>query len=183
MITKAARRYNTAFYSVAEDKGILDEVTDDISKSLALINSNKDLDLFFASPIISKSKKLSLVKEIFGSNVSELTMNFINLLVNRGRESLTKGIFEDFLNLRKEKQGIVDVVVKTSIGLDEDEKKKMKEKIDSFTGLKSQLTFEIDKNIIGGFVAKIKDTVLDASIKSQLEKLKDRFKKGDFILN
>ena len=94
-----------------------------------------------------------------------------------------QGIFEDFINLRKEKEGIVDVLVKTSIQLNDDEKLKMKQKIDSYTKLKSDLTFEIDNSIIGGFVAKINDTILDASIKRQLERLKEKFKQGDFILN
>lgn len=183
MITKAARRYTIALYGVAMEKGNLDEVTRDIEKILGLINTNKDLELFFHSPIVSKSKKLSLVKEIFGGNVSQLTMDFMILLITRRREFLLKGIFQDFINLRKEKEGIVDVEVKTSIPLNDEEKLKMKQKIDSFTKLKSNLSFEIDDTIIGGFVAKINDTILDASIKRQLERLKEKFKHGDYILN
>ena len=183
MITKAARRYTIALYGVAMEKENLDEVTRDIEKILGLINTNKDLELFFHSPIVSKSKKLSLVKEIFGGNVSQLTMDFMILLITRRREFLLKGIFQDFINLRKEKEGIVDVEVKTSIPLNDEEKLKMKQKIDSFTKLKSNLSFEIDDTIIGGFVAKINDTILDASIKRQLERLKEKFKHGDYILN
>ena len=183
MITKAARRYTTALYGVSEEKGNLNEVTGDIEKSLQLINSNRDLELFFHSPIVSKSKKLSLTKEVFGGMVSQLTMDFMILLVTRRRESLLKGIFEDFINLKKEKDGIVDVEVKTTVPLNDDEKLKMKQKIDSFTKLKSNLSFEIDESIIGGFVAKINDTILDASIRRQLDRLKEKFKHGDFILN
>jgi F-type H+-transporting ATPase subunit delta len=183
MITKAARRYNIALYGVAEEKGNLADVTRDIEMILGLINTNKDLELFFHSPIVSKSKKLSLVKEIFGGKVSQLTMDFMILLITRRREFLLKGIFQDFINLRKEKEGIVDVEVRTSIPLNDDEKLKMKQKIDSFTKLKSNLSFEIDDTIIGGFVAKINDTILDASIRRQLERLKEKFKRGDYILN
>jgi len=183
MITKAARRYTTALYGVSEEKGNTSEVATDIEKILALINSNKDLELFFHSPIVSKNKKLSLINEIFGGNVSKLTMDFMVLLITRRREALLKGIFQDFINLKKEKDGIVDVEVKTSVPLNDDEKSKMKQKIDSFTKLKSNLSYEIDSSIIGGFVAKINDTILDASIKRQLERLKDRFKQGDYILN
>ncbi|MBK8553567.1 MAG: ATP synthase F1 subunit delta [Ignavibacteria bacterium] len=183
MITKAARRYTIALYGVAEEKGTLNDVTDDITKILGIINSNRDLELFFRSPIVSKSKKLSLIKEIFEGNVLPLTMDFMVLLIHRRREALMQGIFEDFINLKKEKEGIVDVLVKTSIPLNDEEKAKMKQKIDSYTKLKSDLTFEIDNSIIGGFVAKINDTILDASIKRQLERLKQKFKQGDFILN
>lgn len=94
-----------------------------------------------------------------------------------------QGLFEDFINLRKEKEGIVDVLVKTSVPLNDEEKKNMNQKIDSYTKLKGNMTYEIDKSIIGGFVAKINDTILDASIKRQLQRLKDKFKEGDFSLN
>lgn len=183
MNSKAARRYSIALYDAASEKGQLDALTNDFVKSLELINTNKDLELFFESPVVSRMKKTAVVKDIFGGKVSDLTMTFLNLLISRGRESLTKDIFEDFINLKKEKEGIVDVTVKTSVGLSDDEKKNMKEKIESFTKKKSNMNFEIDKDIIGGFVAKINDTVLDASLKRQLEKLKVKFREGDFVLN
>ncbi|MEZ4823300.1 MAG: ATP synthase F1 subunit delta [Ignavibacteria bacterium] len=103
MITKAARRYTTALYDVAEEQNKLNEVTTDIEKILGLINSNRDLELFFKSPIVSKSKKLALINEIFSGNISSLTLDFMILLINRRREFLMQGLFEDFLNLRKEK--------------------------------------------------------------------------------
>jgi F-type H+-transporting ATPase subunit delta len=183
MITKAARRYTTALYDVAQEQDKLNNVTTDIENILGLINSNRDLELFFKSPIVIKSKKLSLINEIFSGKISVLTMDFMILLISRRREFLMEGIFEDFLNLRKEKEGIVDVLVKTSVPLNEEEKQKMKQKIDSYTKLKGNMSYEIDKSIIGGFVAKINDTILDASIKRQLQRLKDKFKEGDFSLN
>ena len=107
----------------------------------------------------------------------------MNLLLEKRRGDLTLEIFRDFIKLNKEKEGIVDVNVKTTIELSDSEKTAMKAKIDSYTKRNSILNFEIDKSIIGGFVAKIDDTILDASIKRQLELLKEKFKKGDFVLN
>lgn len=183
MQSKASRRYSLALYGVAEDKDNMSEIAADINFVLDLINSNHDLELFFASPVVPKNKKLEIIKNIFTGKVSEVLISFMNLLAQRGRSNLTKEIFNDFIKLKKERGGIVDVHIKTSVTLNEDEKANMKKKIDSYTNLKSDLHFEIDKTIIGGFVAKIDDTILDASIKRQLELLKDKFKKGDYILN
>jgi len=183
MNSKAARRYTLALYGLAEEKGKLDEITKDINYVLSVIDSHKDLELFFASPIVNKNKKLIAVKEIFQNKISELTMNFLNLLIMRRREKLVPDICRDFINLRNEREGIVNVQVKTSVDLSEDEKLKMRLRIEAYSKLKSNLRFEIDKSIIGGFVAKIGDTVLDASIKRQLETLRDKFKSGGFELN
>ena len=77
----------------------------------------------------------------------------------------------------------MNVSVKSAVALSEEEKKSLGNKIDSYTGKKSDMTYEVDKSIIGGFVANINDTILDASIKRQLEMLRDKFRSGDFSLN
>lgn len=183
MISKAARRYSSALYSIAEENGNTEVIAKDIENTLDMINNTRELEMFFVSPVISKSKKLTAVKDIFGGKVSDLVMNFLNIIIERRREALVKDIFIDFLNLKKEKQGIVDVMVKTSVALNEQEKENMKNSIEAFTKLKSDIKFGLDNSIIGGFVATINDTVLDASIKRQLENLRERFRSGDHNLN
>ncbi|HMS66290.1 MAG TPA: ATP synthase F1 subunit delta [Ignavibacteria bacterium] len=183
MQSKASRRYSLALYDTAKEKGQLKEVTKDINFAIDLITSNRDLEMFFSSPVIPKQKKLDVVKNIFGGKVSDLCLDFMNLLFEKRRGDLTLEVFKDFIRLNKDREGIVDVFIKTSIELSDAEKANMKAKIDSYTKRNSILNFEIDKSIIGGFVAKIDDTILDASIKRQLEMLKNKFIKGDFVLN
>ncbi|MEO8446831.1 MAG: ATP synthase F1 subunit delta, partial [bacterium] len=110
MLSKAARRYSIALYEVAESQGNIEQVSKDISDILGLINSNSNFALFLSSPVINRIKKTEIVKEIFEGKVAELTMSFMVLLLSRGREKLTRDVFFDFLNLKKEKNGIVDVL-------------------------------------------------------------------------
>lgn len=181
MTSKASRRYSQALYGLAEEKGMLDRVSGDITNCLNMIKSSRALALFFHSPAIPKSKKLIAANEIFKGKISDLTLNFIKLLIQRGRAELTNGIFEDFISLKKEKDGILDVKITTSIDLSSDEKSAMKKKIDEYTKKNGILDFEKDKNIIGGFVARIGDTILDGSIKRQLELLREKFKQGEML--
>jgi F-type H+-transporting ATPase subunit delta len=183
MISKAARRYSNALYSIAEEKSRVSELAKDFTYVLDLIRSNRELELFFQSPVINNAKKVAAVKEIFGNKTGDMTMNFLYLLIKRGRESLTKDIMTDFLNLKKEKEGILDVSVKSAITLSDDEKKSLSQKIDEYTGKKSDMKYEVDKSIVGGFIANINDTILDASIRRQLEILRDKFRSGDYSLN
>lgn len=181
MTTKASRRYSLALYGLAEEKGVLNQVSGDVENCISLIKSNRNLELFFHSPVIPKAKKMTVVTEIFKGNVSVMTLNFIQLLIERGRGELTLGIFEDFVNLKKERDGILDVKIKTAIDLNSEEREAMKKKIDEYTRKNGLLEFEKDKAIIGGFVAKIGDTILDGSIKRQLELLKEKFRQGEFL--
>jgi F-type H+-transporting ATPase subunit delta len=183
MISKAARRYSIALYSLAQERLVVNELANDFTYCLELIHANRDLELFFHNPSINKRKKFIVIKEIFEGKVGALALNFLNLLVTRGRESLTKDIMIDFLNLKKEKDGIIDVKVTTSFEMNEEEKSALSRKIESRTGKKSDTKYHIDKSLIGGFVAKIGDTVLDASVKRQLELLREQFRSGDYSLN
>ncbi len=180
---KILRRYTLALYGVAEDTKKLDEVKKDADFIIGMLNESRDLLLFFSSPIINKLKKKKIAKMILGDSVSEVSMKFIDLLIERKRDNLMKFIFEDYLALRNERLGIMNVKIKTAVELSAKEKENMQKKIDELINLKSNPTFEIDKDIIGGFQISYKDTILDASIKSQLEKLHKLYKSGDAELN
>ncbi len=183
MISKAARRYSLALYSLAEEKSSIEQVVNDFSSINSLLSGNRELQLFFHSPAVSRQKKLNIVKEIFEGNLNQLSYNFLRLLVTRGRESLTGDIVEDFLNLRKEKAGIINVSVSSAIELSDEDKAMLTKKIDGYTGKKSEFKYKTDPLLIGGFVAKIGDTVLDASVRRQLDLLKEKFRSGEYRAN
>ena len=183
MLERISRRYSTALYEEAKQKGELDKVSGDVDGVIDVITSSRDLELFFKSPIIDQKKKEAIVKEIFEGKVAKLTMNFMLLLIQRHRDAHILEILHDYQQLKNEKDGIVSVDVTSAVELTDDEKKQMKEKIDSYTKLNSKLSFKVDPNLIGGFIVKIKDVILDASIRRQLEILRKRFKEGDIALN
>jgi F-type H+-transporting ATPase subunit delta len=180
---KILRRYTLALYGVAEDTKKLDEVKKDADFIIGMLNSSRELTLFFNSPLINKLKKKKIAKMILGDSISEVSMKFIDLLIERKRDNLLKFIYEDYLALRNERLGIMNVKVKTAVELDSKQKEEMQKKIDNLINLKSNPEFEVDKDIIGGFQISYKDTILDASIKSQLDKLKKLYKSGDAELN
>lgn len=183
MNSKIARRYSLALYEEAEIRSILDDVAVDALTVISLIDSSRELELFFKSPIIDKDKKQSIVTEIFEGKINKLSLHMLLLLITRKREPETKNVFEDFLDLKNEKDGILKADVTTAIELNDEEKKNIKTKIDNYSKLNSQPTFRVDDSLVGGFKIKINDTILDASITRQLELLSKKFKEGDISLN
>jgi F-type H+-transporting ATPase subunit delta len=183
MFQKIARRYSNALYGDALATKKLDKISSDAAVILDAVNNSRELELFFKSQIIDKTKKEEIVRAIFGNKVDSLSVNFLLLLIERGREEYVKEILEDYQNLENQKNGIVKVEITTAVELSKEEKESLKEKIDGYTGLKSTAIYKLDRNLIGGFVVKITDVILDASIKRQLELLKKKFKEGELILN
>ncbi len=183
MFSKISRRYSIALYKAANSLKKINEVAQDSTNILKLLNSSNKLSLFFASPIIRKDKKIIIVKDLFEGKISEITFNFIKLLIIRNRENIIYYVLNDFLELKNEKEGIIDVMIKTAVELNKSEETKFKEKIDDYTKLKCIPSYQIDKDLLGGFTVQIKDTILDASIQRQLQVLKNKFKETETIVN
>ena len=107
----------------------------------------------------------------------------MKFIVDKHREEFLGNIIEKFLELRDAQLGIINVDVKTAFEFSEDQKLKLKNKLEKIFDKQVRLKFSIDKEIIGGFVAKINDTIYNASTKHQLEQLKKEFFKSSIQLN
>ena len=110
-------------------------------------------------------------------------MDFLKFIVEKNREDLLESIASKFLDFRDKKLGIINVKVISAVPMTEAQKKKLKENYEKLLAKKVRFEFTIDPTVIGGFVAKVGDTVYDASLKNQLEILKKRFLKGGASLN
>ena len=85
---RAAKRYAEAIISGAEEKNVLTRVIADMELVERMIRESHDLVMFLNSPVVKKDKKRSVLTEVFGGNIHELTMSFVLLLVERKRENI-----------------------------------------------------------------------------------------------
>lgn len=180
---KIARRYSTSIFEIALEQKKTDEVRKDFLLLKKTIESSKDLRLFLNSPVIISEKKLGIFKEIFKGNISDLTISFLNLVFGKRRESLLYDITLDFMELFNEKSGIIEAKIKTAVELNDAAKKNISDKLTQYTGKKIEASYSVDHEIKGGFIAQIEDTIIDASIRRQLELLHENFMKGNFRAN
>jgi len=180
---KIARRYTLALYDIALEHNALDNLKDDFAGIKKTIESSGELKIFLATPIINSVKKEKTLDALFAGSMSDITVKFIALLCRKGREMFLYDISSDFLDLLNEKRGIVIAKVKTAIGITDTEKKSLTEKLENYLGKKIEAEYLVDPEIKGGFVAQVADTIIDASIKRQLELLYEQFKQGSFKSN
>jgi F-type H+-transporting ATPase subunit delta len=108
-------------------------------------------------------------------------IDFIKLLILKNREGMLVSILKEFLLLKDSKEGILNVEITSAVKLDDEIIKKFKTKFDDYTKMNCRAVLEIDKSLIGGFTVQFKDTIVDASIKRQLEMLKTRFKEQNIL--
>ena len=177
---KAARRYTTALFQIAEETKITDKIKQDFLEIMRTIEDSTDMKLFLSTPIINAEKKSRVISAIFKDKINDLTIKFLQILCKKNRESILYDICVDFADLLNEERGIVEAKIKTAVEITGQNKKNLTAKLKSYTGKEVNASFSVDPSIKGGFIAKIQDTIIDASIKRQLELLREKFMEGSF---
>jgi F-type H+-transporting ATPase subunit delta len=177
---KAARRYTTALFEIAESQKQVDIVKKDCEDIKKTVDGSRGLKLFIESPIIKPDKKLSVIRDMFSGKVSELTLSFLLLLCEKGRINILYDIMGNMLKLINDRRGIVEAVIITAVEITDIEKKSISEKLQKYSGKEISPHYKIDRSIKGGFIAQIDDKIIDASILRQLELLRKKFVMGNF---
>ena len=176
-------RYATSLLETALEKTNLEVITEDMKLLVQTLEQSKQLQLMLESPVVRPELKLNILKEIFDKKLSKDTTDFIQFVISKKRENLLGAIGKRFLELRDEHLGIANVFVTAASDFSDDQKIVLQRKLEKILNKKVQFNFKTDKNLVGGFIAKVNDTLYDASIKHQLELLKKQFLTGDISLN
>ncbi len=180
---KISRRYATSLLESALEKNNLDSISIDVELIAAALRESPQLLRVISSPVVKPHVKLAILDEIFKTKVSSDTIKFVHFLVEKNRENLLADIIELFNGLKDEKLGIVNVDVKSSVPFSAKQTEDLKDKLEKYLNKKVRFNFRTDERMLGGFVVKIGDTVIDASMTHQLELLKRQFLKGSASLN
>jgi F-type H+-transporting ATPase subunit delta len=172
---RVANRYAEALLATAEELHILKKVSDDLTVIQRIIKESREFQLFLKSPVIKKEKKQVVFNATFGSTVQPLTIQFLSLLIEKEREDVLPSIIDAFFRLQDDILGIVHVRVKTAAELSQQQTMQLKQRFEAYSKKTVLIDQSLDKQLIGGFIARIGDTVFDGSVKQQLELLRKRF--------
>jgi ATP synthase F1 delta subunit len=167
----AARVYAEALFAAGEDKGKINELQDQLGRFADAVDADRELQVFLFSPYLSsQDKKEGLARAVTGAEPE--FANFLELLVEKGRMPEIFRIRREFDELWKKANRRLDVTVTSAIELDPSVVGKIGEEVERQTGEKVELSSEVDDGILGGIVLRVGNMVLDASIRTRLEKLR-----------
>lgn len=175
---RVARRYAMALMAAAEQQKNIDATAKDLERIGQILRDSKELRLLVASPVVSPAKKRAVFNELLATRVGNETLRFINLLISKSREAVLPDLIGQFNELHDEKLGVVNVSVRTAVELNYVQEKDLKAQLERMTGKKVRLQAMIDKTIKGGLVIRIADTVLDASVSHQLDRMREALVAG-----
>ena len=167
----AARVYAEALFEVGRDKGKLDALQQQLGQFADAVDRDRDLQVFFFSPYLSSAEKVEGIRRAISGAEPEL-VNFLELLVDKQRMTDIFRIRRELDELWKQENRRIDVTVTSAVELDPAVVEKIGQEVERQTGEKVDLSSEVNGDILGGLVLRVGNMVLDASIRSRLEKLR-----------
>ena len=171
--TKVAARYATALLELAIEQNKVEQIAADLKYLLEANDETRDFQLLLDSPIVKSDKKIAIFAELFGQ-FEDLTMSFVKLITNNGRERYLPGIAEAFDVQVKEYKGIVPVTLISAVPMEDSTRSTILEKVEKSVKGQLEVTELIDESLIGGFIVRMGDKQIDASVASQFNDLKQR---------
>ncbi|MEO6038900.1 MAG: ATP synthase F1 subunit delta [Saprospiraceae bacterium] len=181
-VTRIATRYAKSLMDLAVEQGKLEQVQADM-KSLHTAAQNRDLHLMLKSPIIHADKKIAVLDALFKGKLDNLTMLYLQLLVNKSREGYLPEITAEFATQYKTLKKITSVTVTSAVALSEAVLADLRKKLlaSGVTSENLDITTQVDPELIGGFVLEFDNKRYDASVAHKLEELKSEFTQNLYI--
>jgi F-type H+-transporting ATPase subunit delta len=170
VLSKVAVPYAEALLDLAKSNNSVKETTNDMNIVSQFLANSSDLKNFLGNPLITKEAKKNVIKDILGEQIDGATLNFLLLLVERGRIEVLESIAQKFLELSFKQESIEIAKITSSIQLTADQQKEIASKLKVITGAKQiKLALKVDPALIGGFTIEIGSKMIDTSIRGQLK--------------
>jgi len=172
-----ARRYSQAVFDIARERNELDRWQSDLRK-IATLADDVELIALLENPKIHFEDKAKLLAKGLG-DINPLALNLVYLLVTKGRFDMVADIADEYQRLLDSYRGIERAEVTTAIELDDEDRRKLEERLEMVVGKKVVLTPRVDPAVLGGIVARIGGKLLDGSTRSKLMALKKALASGE----
>lgn len=172
VVSKIIEPYSEALLELAVSTNTLDEVNNDMNVVLQFLSNSESFQKFLANPLITQSAKKKVVNDILGEQISQSTLKFLMVLVDRGRIAFVDSVAQRYLELSYRQASIEIATVTAAVQLSSQQQKNLVEKLKKITGAEQvKLQLKVNPELIGGFVVEIGSKLIDTSLAGQLKKI------------
>ena len=174
-----ARRYAKALVNLAEKGKDLDNAGKNLTAITEVYKENSELRQVLSDTKVSSRIKQEILKDVLNTiKTSKLVDTFSRYLLAKRRIDILPDIERAFNLLLQEKLGRIEANVTAAYELPKETVKKLVNAISGYSGKEVKVNVAIDPSIIGGMVTRIGSTVIDGSIKTHLNKIRQSIIRG-----
>lgn len=168
---RVVRRYASGLYTAASQLAVTDEVQQDLALVRRTISENARLREALLGAVAPAEPRKRIIRSLFGGRVNEVTLVFLQVLVDHRREEVIDTIEASFRMIADERRGVARATVTSAVPLTEDELAETRLRLAAIAGRTVDLEQELDESVIGGMVIRMGDRLIDGSVKGQLRQI------------
>jgi F-type H+-transporting ATPase subunit delta len=172
-----ARVYARSLFEIAREHGLLEELREQLGQFADALSEHAELRVFFFSPYFSSKEKQEALTRLL-SDADERFVNFLELLIENHRMPVIFRARREYDRLWEQENHVLPVEITSAIELDKATTASVGERIGANTGQKVTLSTRVDPDILGGIVVRVGNSILDASIRNRLERLRKQVAQG-----
>jgi F-type H+-transporting ATPase subunit delta len=167
--------YASALLGVAKAEGVVERVEDELFKIARTFEANDALRSTLTDASIPVERRAGVVEELLGKRAAPVTTASVTFLVTAGRAHDLPAVVDAFVAEAAELRQEAVAEVRTAYPLDAGQIGRLADALGRATHKKVTVKVVIDPTVLGGIVARVGDTVIDGSVRSRLEQLREAF--------
>ena len=167
-----ARRYSAALFALAHDARQVDQTVSEVDAFVAALELDPELAEFYASPVVARGKKIDLLVHALRGRWSELTLNFLVLLVRKRRETIVDLVARQMHDLSDAAARRAVMEIDTPKPMSADELAELARRLSRVYRQTLVPKQKISPELLGGIVVQVGDRYVDASVSGRLEELR-----------
>jgi len=169
MAKLVSKTYGDALFELAMEEQKLDAMLEEVKSVSVAIEENSELSDVMNHPKIVKEDKIKLIEDIFAERVSKELVGLMRIIVEKGHYNEMQSVFAYFIDCVKDYKNIGTAYVTSAAELTDAQKAAVEKRLLETTKyVRFEMHYSVDAELIGGMVIRIKDRVMDSSIKTKL---------------
>ncbi|WP_425410583.1 F0F1 ATP synthase subunit delta [Hyphococcus sp.] len=178
-VSGVAGRYAAALFDLAKEAGAIETVESELGALQTAIDQSADLRGFLKSPVYDNAEQMGVISALAEkAALSTLVSNFLKLIAKNRRLFALEDMLRAFMKLAADERGEVSAQAATAAPMSDDQIKALRLEIEALVGKAVNLETRVDPDLLGGLVVKIGSKMVDASLRTKLNRLKTVMKEA-----
>ena len=170
-----ASAYADAALAIASAEANVAEVTDELFRFGQIVQGNEELRTTLNDPHLPVEKRSQIAEDVLGGRATSTTVSFVSMLVAAGRIHDLPAIAEEVTNRSAASSGETVAEVRSAVALTDAQIAQLTEALSARTNRAITVRNVVDPSVLGGVVTRIGDSVLDGSVRTRLNQLREAF--------
>ena len=167
--------YADAAFSIARAEGNVAEVEDELFRLGRIVETNEELRSTLTDPHLPVERRAQIVEDLLDGRATPTTVSFVSMLVSSNRITDLPDIAAELVRRSADASGQTVAEVRSAVALTDDQITQLAAALKARTNTDVTIRNIVDPTVMGGVVTQIGDSVLDGTVRTRLNQLRDSF--------